>query len=106
MTAGIKCFNIESPAELDRIANTARNLGLKAHISVRVNPNIDAHVDHHVATGLGDSKFGVKLTDVIALYQKAAELKESKSKGSPATLAVSSNPLRPTCLRSKCFRFS
>ena len=32
LTAGIKCFNIESPAELDRIANTARNLGLKAHI--------------------------------------------------------------------------
>ena len=81
LTAGIKCFNIESPAELDRIANTARNLGLKAHISVRVNPNIDAHVDHHVATGLGDSKFGVKLTDVIALYQKAAELKEIEIEG-------------------------
>lgn len=74
LKAGIKCFNIESPAELDRIHAVAEALGIKAHVSVRVNPNIDAHVDAHVATGLGDSKFGVKLTEVVALYEKAAKL--------------------------------
>lgn len=74
LTAGIRCFNIESPAELDRIAEVARRLGRRARVSVRVNPNIDAHVDHHVATGLGDSKFGVKLSEVIALYERAAAL--------------------------------
>lgn len=74
LRAGIKCFNIESPAELDRIHAVAERLGIEAHVSVRVNPNIDAHVDAHVATGLGDSKFGVKLTEVIPLYEKAAKL--------------------------------
>ncbi|MDO5531270.1 diaminopimelate decarboxylase [Sutterella sp.] len=74
LNAGIRCFNIESPAELDRINAIAETLGHVAHVSVRVNPNIDAHVDAHVATGLGDSKFGVKLTDVVALYEKAAKL--------------------------------
>lgn len=74
LEAGIRCFNIESPAELDRIHDVALALGRTAHVSVRVNPNIDAHVDAHVATGLGDSKFGVKLTEVIPLYEKAAKL--------------------------------
>lgn len=74
LKAGIRCFNIESPAELDRIHDIAAALGTTAPVSVRVNPNIDAHVDAHVATGLGDSKFGVKLTEVIPLYEKAAAL--------------------------------
>lgn len=81
LEAGIRCFNIESPAELDRIHDVALALGRTAHVSVRVNPNIDAHVDAHVATGLGDSKFGVKLTEVIPLYEKAAKLPNIRIEG-------------------------
>ena len=81
LRAGIRCFNIESPAELDRIHDVALALGATAHVSVRVNPNIDAHVDAHVATGLGDSKFGVKLSEVIPLYEKAAGLSNIRIEG-------------------------
>ena len=81
LEAGIRCFNIESPAELDRIHDVALALGRTAHVSVRVNPNIDAHVDAHVATGLGDSKFGVKLTEVIPLYEKAVKLPNIRIEG-------------------------
>lgn len=81
LKAGIRCFNIESPAELDRIHDVAVALNATAHVSVRVNPNIDAHVDAHVATGLGDSKFGVKLTEVIPLYEKAAAMSNVRIEG-------------------------
>lgn len=72
--AGIRCFNIESPEELERISAIARDCGRRARIAVRVNPDVDAHVDEHVATGIGTSKFGVDKDDVPALYLRAREL--------------------------------
>lgn len=72
--AGIRCFNIESPEELERLSAIARDCGRRARIAVRVNPDVDAHVDEHVATGVGTSKFGVDKDDVPALYLRAREL--------------------------------
>lgn len=72
--AGIRCFNIESIEELERIEAEAARLGRRAPIAVRVNPDVDPHVEERIATGLGTSKFGVDRDDVLPLYRRAREL--------------------------------
>ncbi len=72
--AGIRAFNIESIEELDRIEAIAAELKKTAPVAVRINPDIDAHVDHHVATGIAESKFGVDLCDALPLYRRAHSL--------------------------------
>lgn len=74
LQVGIHCFNVESPAELERINAIATQLHKKARIAIRVNPDVDAHVDEHVATGIGDSKFGISLQEVIPTYLHAKAL--------------------------------
>lgn len=74
LLAGIRCFNVESAEELDRIADVARRLNRTAPIALRVNPDVDPHVDSRVATGVGSSKFGIDKSEVIALYERAASL--------------------------------
>lgn len=72
--AGIRCFNIESVEELERIEAEAARLGRRAPVAVRVNPDVDPHVEARIATGLGTSKFGVDLADVLPLYRRARQL--------------------------------
>lgn len=72
--AGIRCFNVESVEELERIEAEAARLGRRAPIAVRVNPDVDPHVEERIATGLGTSKFGVDRADVLPLYRRAKTL--------------------------------
>lgn len=72
--AGILCFNIESTNELARIDAVAQRLGLRAPISVRVNPDVDAKTHPYISTGLKGNKFGVAFGDTRALYRAAAGL--------------------------------
>ena len=72
--AGIRCFNVESVEELERIEAEAARLGRRAPIAVRVNPDVDPHVEERIATGLGTSKFGVDRADVLPLYRRAKML--------------------------------
>lgn len=74
LRAGVKCFNVESIPELDRINDVAKEVGLKAPISLRVNPDVNANTHPYISTGLKDNKFGIAYEDVIATYQKAAAL--------------------------------
>lgn len=69
----IGCFNVESEAELARIAASARRLGRPARIAVRVNPDIDAGTHPYIATGLKENKFGVPAATARALFRQAAE---------------------------------
>ena len=69
---GIDAFNVESGAELDRLAARARLLGRKARVSVRVNPDVDAGAHPYIATGLKESKFGVPPAEARLLYRRAA----------------------------------
>lgn len=71
LQAGVKCFNVESIPELTRINQIAAHLGLRAPISLRVNPNVDAKTHPYISTGLKDNKFGVSFEEVIATYQAA-----------------------------------
>ena len=71
LEVGIRCFNVESAAELDRINQVATEMVAQAPISIRVNPNVDAKTHPYISTGLKENKFGVDIDDAIALYEKA-----------------------------------
>lgn len=70
----IHCFNVESPAELERINQVAGELGKVAPISIRVNPDVDAKTHPYISTGLKANKFGIAREEAIAIYQKAHAL--------------------------------
>ena len=72
---GIACINLESEAELARVERVARQLGRRAPIAFRVNPDIDARTHPYISTGLRESKFGVAHADAERLYARAAALR-------------------------------
>jgi len=73
---GIGCINVESEAELERVARIARRLGRRAPVALRVNPDIDARTHPYISTGLQESKFGVAHADAERLYLRAARMPE------------------------------
>ena len=71
LDVGIKCFNVESEAELQRIAAVAKEQNKVAPISIRVNPNVDAGTHPYISTGLKENKFGIELEQAISLFEWA-----------------------------------
>jgi len=69
----IFAFNVESIQELLIIDELAGKLGVKANISLRINPNVDAHTHHYITTGLDENKFGVPNSEL----EKAASVLRS-----------------------------
>ena len=78
---GIKCFNVESASELERISEVACELNLEAPISIRVNPDIDAKTHPYISTGLKENKFGIDIQTAVSVYQHAASLPGLKVTG-------------------------
>ena len=76
LSHGIGCINVESEAELERVANIARRLKRRAPIALRVNPDIDARTHPYISTGLRETKFGVAYGDAERLYRHAAAVRE------------------------------
>ncbi|MEK9877000.1 MAG: diaminopimelate decarboxylase [Betaproteobacteria bacterium] len=74
LSANIKCFNIESESELERISHIAKLEGKSANISLRVNPDVDAKTHPYISTGLKENKFGVDIKDAINIYRRAKDL--------------------------------
>lgn len=74
LRAEIHCFNVESNAELDRINEVALDLGLRAPISIRVNPDVDAGTHPYISTGLKENKFGISSEQAIEAYRRAAQM--------------------------------
>lgn len=74
LRAGIACFNVESEAELEVLSEVAHAMGLRAPVSIRVNPNVDAKTHPYISTGLKDNKFGVAHERALQTYQRAAQL--------------------------------
>ncbi|WP_417542811.1 diaminopimelate decarboxylase [Methylophaga thalassica] len=66
---GIRCFNVESIPELDRINAVAGRLGKKAPVSIRVNPDVDAQTHPYISTGLKENKFGIAIEDAREVYR-------------------------------------
>ncbi|MCK5896530.1 MAG: diaminopimelate decarboxylase [Cocleimonas sp.] len=74
LEVGIRCFNIESEAELERLNAVAENINKVAAISIRVNPDVDAKTHPYISTGLKDNKFGIDINIVEAVYERAAAM--------------------------------
>ena len=74
LRTGVKCINVESIPELHRINTIAKKLGLRAPISLRVNPDVDANTHPYISTGLKDNKFGIAYHEVLKTYREAALL--------------------------------
>lgn len=72
---GVKCLNIESIAEFNRVVQIANRLNKVAPISFRVNPNVDAKTHPYISTGLKDNKFGIEIEQALDLYLKAKQEK-------------------------------
>lgn len=71
LSAGVRAINVESAAELDRVAEVARELGVRAPVSLRVNPDVDPKTHPYISTGLRENKFGVPASEVMGLYRRA-----------------------------------
>lgn len=74
LETGIGCFNVESAAELDRLNDVATQLGKRAPIAFRVNPDVNPNTHPYISTGLRGNKFGVAFTEALDLYRKAARM--------------------------------
>lgn len=74
LEAGIRCFNVESATELDRLNDVAAQLGMFAPIALRVNPDVNPKTHPYISTGLKSNKFGVAFDEALDLYRRAASL--------------------------------
>ncbi|MEE9102898.1 MULTISPECIES: diaminopimelate decarboxylase [Pseudomonas] len=74
LQVGVHCFNVESEVELERLQAVAAELGVKAPVSLRVNPDVDAQTHPYIATGLKENKFGIAIDAAEAVYARAAQL--------------------------------
>lgn len=74
LDVGIRCFNVESETELERLAELAGIHGVQAPVSLRVNPDVDPDTHPYIATGLRDNKFGIAVDRALDVYRRAADL--------------------------------
>ena len=74
LNIGIHNFNVESIAELEVINELAHNLGKKAKVCFRINPNVDAHTHAKITTGLNENKFGIAMEDMIPAICEAQKM--------------------------------
>ena len=95
LEVGIRCFNVESEAELLRINEVARRLGKTAPISLRVNPDVDAHTHPYISTGLKENKFGVSVEQAREVYKLAATLPNIEIVGMDCHIGSQLTELQP-----------
>ncbi|GEO86322.1 MULTISPECIES: diaminopimelate decarboxylase [Alphaproteobacteria] len=81
LEAGIYCFNVESEPELEVLNQRAEKAGCKAHVSFRVNPDVDAKTHAKISTGKKENKFGISFDRARAVYARAADLPGIKVSG-------------------------
>ena len=74
LEAGIKCFNVESEPELERLDAVAGSMGVRAPVSLRINPDVDAKTHPYISTGMAGNKFGIPYARALPAYRHAAAL--------------------------------
>ena len=95
LKANILCFNVESRSELLRIEAVASKINIKAPISIRVNPDVDAKTHPYISTGLKDNKFGVDFNQALALYLEAKGMSYIEIKGVDCHIGSQITELNP-----------
>lgn len=74
LEVGIHCFNVESESELERLNAVAKDMDVKAPVSLRVNPDVDAGTHPYISTGLKENKFGIDIAVAATVYARAAAM--------------------------------
>ena len=95
LKANILCFNVESRSELIRIQEVAENINIRASISIRVNPDVDAKTHPYISTGLKDNKFGVDFNQALSLYLDAKSMSYIDIKGIDCHIGSQITELNP-----------
>ena len=95
LKANILCFNVESRSELLRIEEVAKKINIKAPISIRVNPDVDAKTHPYISTGLKDNKFGVDFNQALTLYLEAKSMSCIEIKGIDCHIGSQITELKP-----------
>ena len=95
LEVGIRCFNVESIAELYHINQIAGEMVKVAPISLRVNPDVDAHTHPYISTGLKENKFGVSVDKAREVYKLAATLPHVKITGMDCHIGSQLTELQP-----------
>jgi len=75
LDSGILCFNVESEPELEALSEVALSKGMRAPISIRINPDVDAKTHAKISTGKSENKFGIPISRAREVYARAASLK-------------------------------
>lgn len=102
LKAGISCFNVESVPEMEVIDSIAGRMGVKAHIALRINPNIDAHSHRYITTGLEENKFGIGLWELGSILKELPSLKNIELRGLHFHIGsqiLDNSPFRELCNR-------
>ena len=81
LAAGIKCFNVESEPELERLDALARAAGKRAPIALRINPDVDARTHPYISTGMAGNKFGIPHSHALDVYKRAAGMRNLRVAG-------------------------
>ncbi|WP_035873164.1 diaminopimelate decarboxylase [Cucumibacter marinus] len=81
LEAGIRCFNVESEPELERLDAVAGAMGKTAAVSVRINPDVDAGTHEKISTGKAENKFGIPFERAHPVYRRIAELEHLEARG-------------------------
>ncbi len=95
LEAGIRCFNVESESELERLDRVAGELGMRAPVSFRVNPDVDPKTHPYISTGLKQNKFGVPIAQAPALYLRAAQMRNVEILGVDCHIGSQMTDLAP-----------
>src|ERR671916_1133540 len=74
LDSGILCFNVESEPELEALSEVASSKGVRAPVSIRVNPDVDAKTHQKISTGKSENKFGIPIARAREVYDRAARL--------------------------------
>lgn len=95
LEVGVYCFNVESEAELERLSQVASDAGQVAHVSLRVNPDVDAKTHPYISTGLKENKFGIDINDAPRVYARAKALPGIEVKGIDCHIGSQLTEIRP-----------
>jgi len=95
LEVGIRCFNVESEAELILLNEVAAEQGVKAPVSIRVNPNVDAKTHPYISTGLKENKFGIDISLAPEIYARASKMPNLKIEGVDCHIGSQLTETRP-----------
>ena len=95
LDVGIRCFNVESEAELILLNDVAGDMGVKAPVSIRVNPDVDAKTHPYISTGLKENKFGIDISLAPEVYARASKMSNLKIEGVDCHIGSQLTETRP-----------